>query len=62
MVIILINNIFLLFLKQFRISNYFYFKSWEDDRIRWDPKDFNNLTMITLPVDKLWVYFKINGS
>ena len=29
-------------------------KSWEDQRLRWNPEDFSNITEITLPVEKLW--------
>jgi hypothetical protein len=29
--------------------------SWVDQRLRWDPTEFGNITEITLPVSKLWV-------
>ena len=33
-----------------------YFKSWNDNRLSWDPHDYDNITEVTLPVDKLWVF------
>jgi len=33
---------------------------WFDDRLTWDPQEFDNITEITLPSSKLWVktYYK----
>ena len=31
--------------------------TWEDDRFKWDYKEYGNLTEITLPVNRLWVRF-----
>ena len=28
---------------------------WYDNRLSWDPDDFNGIKEITLPVSKLWV-------
>ena len=32
---------------------------WTDTRLRWNPSDYDNLTEITLPINKLWVNPKI---
>ncbi|CAJ0945345.1 unnamed protein product, partial [Mesorhabditis belari] len=29
--------------------------TWRDDRLRFDPKDFNNANFICLPMSELWV-------
>ncbi len=29
--------------------------TWKDERFQWNPKNFDNITEITLPVSKLWV-------
>ena len=29
--------------------------SWKDARLSWNPLDFDNVSEITLPVNKLWV-------
>ena len=31
--------------------------SWVDQRLSWDPAEFGNITEITLPVSKLWVFY-----
>lgn len=30
-------------------------KSWFDERVKWDPKEYENISEITLPVNNLWV-------
>jgi hypothetical protein len=32
---------------------------WNDTRLAWDPLKFNNLTEITLPVNKIWVIINL---
>lgn len=33
-------------------------KSWEDGRLKWNPAEYEDITEITLPVNKLWVCFQ----
>ena len=28
---------------------------WEDDRLKWSPIDYDNVTEITLPLSEIWV-------
>jgi hypothetical protein len=28
---------------------------WFDERLKWNPNDYNSTTEITLPVNKIWV-------
>ena len=36
--------------------------SWEDKRLSWNPEEYDNVTEISLPSNKLWVYmFNLNN-
>ena len=40
--------------KQILTFNAWIRMSWDDCRLRWDKKDYNNLTKITIPVSNIW--------
>ena len=31
------------------------FKEWEDERLLWDPKDYNGLQILRIPCEKIWL-------
>ena len=35
--------------------------TWNDTRLAWDPLKFNNMTEITLPVNKIWVIINLKA-
>jgi nicotinic acetylcholine receptor len=30
-------------------------QEWEDERLVWDPKDYNNLAILRIPCEKIWL-------
>ncbi|KAL8616702.1 hypothetical protein ACOMHN_031684 [Nucella lapillus] len=28
---------------------------WQDERLTWDPKDFNGLSILRIPCEKIWL-------
>ena len=38
----------------------FNLKTWQDPRINWNPQDYDNITEITLPINRLWVNINQN--
>ena len=31
------------------------FKEWEDERLLWDPNDYNGLQILRIPCEKIWL-------
>ncbi|XP_033749116.1 LOW QUALITY PROTEIN: neuronal acetylcholine receptor subunit alpha-10-like [Pecten maximus] len=40
---------------QVLVTNAWLDQGWHDEFLKWDPKDFNNITTIRIPCDKLWL-------
>ncbi len=37
-----------------KIQKNIYIKEWEDEILKWDPSEYDNITMIRVPVQKPW--------
>ena len=43
------------FLPQVLTTNIWLDQTWRDELLVWDPADFNNITSIEIPCDKIWL-------
>ena len=34
-----------------------FYQTWFDDRLKWNPDEYNGIKEITLNIDKIWVYY-----
>ena len=47
--------------EQVIVLNLWIIQSWLDNRLRWNPSDYNNLTTFHVSADMLWYYFSENN-
>lgn len=43
------------------ISKNLFSKEWKDELLTWDPNEFDNISLIKVPYDKLWIPGNLNS-